>query len=110
MPNIANLVKSIQDIMRKDPGTYGDAQRIEQMAWLFFLKIFDDREGWEVQNQLLAGSLVTRAALWREESRGTHFRVDRSEASADYRVHDLWQRGQTDPGRAPVADSSSISS
>ncbi len=44
MPNLNNLVKSIQDIMRKDAGTYGDAQRIEQMAWLFFLKIFDDRE------------------------------------------------------------------
>ena len=44
MPNVSNLVKTIQDIMRKDAGTYGDAQRIEQMAWLFFLKIFDDRE------------------------------------------------------------------
>lgn len=44
MSNISNLVKSIQDIMRRDAGTYGDAQRIEQMAWLFFLKIFDDRE------------------------------------------------------------------
>ncbi len=44
MPNISSLVKSIQDIMRKDAGTYGDAQRIEQMAWLLFLKIFDDRE------------------------------------------------------------------
>jgi len=30
--------------MRKDSGTYGDAQRIEQMAWMLFLKIFDDRE------------------------------------------------------------------
>ncbi|MBX7244058.1 MAG: type I restriction-modification system subunit M [Candidatus Sumerlaeaceae bacterium] len=44
MSNISTLVKTIQDIMRKDAGTYGDAQRIEQMAWLFFLKIFDDRE------------------------------------------------------------------
>ena len=44
MANVSNLVKSIQDIMRKDAGTYGDAQRIEQIAWLFFLKIFDDRE------------------------------------------------------------------
>ncbi len=44
MPNVSNLVKSIQDIMRKDAGTYGDAQRLEQMGWLFFLKIFDDRE------------------------------------------------------------------
>ena len=44
MSNVSNLVKTIQDIMRKDAGTYGDAQRIEQMAWLFFLKIYDDRE------------------------------------------------------------------
>lgn len=44
MPNVSNLVKSIQDIMRKDAGTYGDAQRLEQLGWLFFLKIFDDRE------------------------------------------------------------------
>src|SRR5687768_6646717 len=44
MADVNNLVKSIQDIMRKDAGTYGDAQRMEQMAWMFFLKIFDDRE------------------------------------------------------------------
>src|SRR5436190_4892619 len=44
MPNVSNLVKTIQDIMRKDAGTYGDAQRLEQLGWLFFLKIFDDRE------------------------------------------------------------------
>ena len=44
MPNVSSLVKSIQDLMRKDAGTYGDAQRIEQMAWMFFLKIFDDHE------------------------------------------------------------------
>src|ERR1700733_2483634 len=44
MPNVSNLVKSIQDIMRKDAGTYGDAQRLEQLGWMFFLKIFDDRE------------------------------------------------------------------
>lgn len=43
MSNVSNLVKFIQDIMRKDAGTYGDAQRIEQIAWLFFLKIYDDR-------------------------------------------------------------------
>lgn len=42
--NISNIVKSIQDIMRKDAGTYGDAQRLEQLGWMFFLKIFDDRE------------------------------------------------------------------
>lgn len=44
MANVSNLVKAIQDIMRKDAGTYGDAQRLEQLGWMFFLKIFDDRE------------------------------------------------------------------
>src|SRR5947208_1507079 len=44
MSNVSNIVKSIQDIMRKDAGTYGDAQRLEQLGWMFFLKIFDDSE------------------------------------------------------------------
>ena len=41
---IETLVKVIQDIMRKDVGVDGDAQRISQMVWLLFLKIFDDKE------------------------------------------------------------------
>jgi type I restriction enzyme M protein len=44
MANVSTLVKSIQDIMRKDAGTYGDAQRLEQMGWMFFLRILDARE------------------------------------------------------------------
>ena len=42
--SISTLIKSIQDIMRKDTGVDGDAQRIGQLVWMFFLKIFDDRE------------------------------------------------------------------
>ncbi len=42
--SLATLIKTIQDIMRKDVGVDGDAQRISQMVWLIFLKIFDDRE------------------------------------------------------------------
>ena len=41
---IGTLIKSIQDIMRKDTGVDGDAQRISQIVWLLFLKIFDDKE------------------------------------------------------------------
>jgi len=45
---IATLIKSIQDIMRKDVGVDGDAQRISQLVWMLFLKIFDDKEQeWE---------------------------------------------------------------
>jgi type I restriction enzyme M protein len=42
--SITTLVKSIQDIMRQDAGVDGDAQRISQLVWLLFLKIFDDKE------------------------------------------------------------------
>lgn len=46
---IGTLIKSIQDIMRKDVGVDGDAQRISQIVWLLFLKIFDDKEQeWEL--------------------------------------------------------------
>jgi type I restriction enzyme M protein len=42
--SVSGVVKSIQDIMRKDEGDNGDAQRIQQMCWLFFLKIIDDQD------------------------------------------------------------------
>lgn len=44
MSNVSGIIKAIQDIMRKDVGVDGDAQRISQLVWMFFLKIFDDRE------------------------------------------------------------------
>jgi len=44
MPNIQSVIKNIQDIMRKDAGVDGDAQRLSQLVWLLFLKIFDDQE------------------------------------------------------------------
>ena len=42
--SITSFVKIIQDITRNDAGVNGDAQRIEQMSWLLFLKIYDSRE------------------------------------------------------------------
>ena len=42
--SVRNLVKSIQDIMRQDAGVDGDAQRISQLCWMFFLKIIDDQD------------------------------------------------------------------
>lgn len=51
MSNLSSTIKSIQDIMRKDAGVDGDAQRISQMGWLLFLKIFDAKENdWEISN------------------------------------------------------------
>ncbi|WP_136516223.1 type I restriction-modification system subunit M [Geomonas edaphica] len=42
--SISTTIKSIQDIMRQDTGVDGDAQRISQLVWMLFLKIFDDKE------------------------------------------------------------------
>lgn len=44
MPNIGGIIKSLQNIMRKDQGVSGDAQRIEQLGWMITLKIIDDKE------------------------------------------------------------------
>lgn len=42
--SVSSVIKSLQDIMRKDAGVDGDAQRLGQMSWLLFLKIFDAQE------------------------------------------------------------------
>ena len=42
--SVRTTVKSIQDIMRQDAGVDGDAQRISQLCWMFFLKIIDDQD------------------------------------------------------------------
>lgn len=44
MSNISGVIKSIRDIMWQDTGLNGDAQRIEQLGWMLFLKIFSDKD------------------------------------------------------------------
>jgi type I restriction enzyme M protein len=44
MSQIQSIIKNIQNIMRKDAGVDGDAQRLSQLVWMLFLKIFDDQE------------------------------------------------------------------
>ena len=46
--NLSGFVKRLRDIMRNDAGINGDAQRIEQIAWMLFLKVYDAKEkDWE---------------------------------------------------------------
>ncbi|MEH6446017.1 MAG: N-6 DNA methylase [Oceanospirillaceae bacterium] len=65
--SVSSAIKSIQDIMRKDAGVDGDAQRLGQMSWLLFLKVFDAQE----QEQELELELddyrepIPEAFLWR---------------------------------------------
>jgi type I restriction enzyme M protein len=52
MANLQGFVKRIRDIMRNDAGINGDAQRIEQIAWMLFLKVYDEKEqDWMVNDE-----------------------------------------------------------
>ena len=62
---VTNLVKRIQDIMRNDAGVDGDAQRISQMTWMFFLKVYDAKEEeWEFYDENYK-SLIPDELKWR---------------------------------------------
>jgi type I restriction enzyme M protein len=72
--SIGSLVKTIQDIMRKDVGVDGDAQRISQMVWLLFLKIFDDKEQeWKLTIKGYKSPLQSRYqwSSWAADPEGT---------------------------------------
>lgn len=63
--SITSFVKRIQDITRNDAGVNGDAQRIEQMSWLLFLKIYDSREMvWELEEDEYE-SIIPEELKWR---------------------------------------------
>ncbi|SDY48533.1 class I SAM-dependent DNA methyltransferase [Nitrosomonas sp. Nm33] len=71
--SIGTLVKTIQDIMRKDVGVDGDAQRISQMVWLIFLKIFDDKEQeWQLTTPGYKSPLPNRLrwTSWAKDAEG----------------------------------------
>jgi type I restriction enzyme M protein len=44
VPNISSIVKNVRNIMRQDRGVSGDAQRLEQLGWMLFLKILDEKD------------------------------------------------------------------
>lgn len=62
---VSNFVKRIQDVMRNDAGVNGDAQRIEQIVWILFLKIYDAKEEiWECVNDDYK-SIIPDELKWR---------------------------------------------
>ena len=64
MSNLSGFVKRIRDIMRNDAGINGDAQRIEQIAWMLFLKVYDAKEqDWEF-NEDGYTSIIPEECRW----------------------------------------------
>lgn len=75
MSSLGNFVKRLRDIMRNDAGINGDAQRIEQIAWLLFLKVYDTKEeDWEFDDDAYE-SIIPEDCRWRnwavDDGKGT---------------------------------------
>ncbi|MCQ2534645.1 MAG: type I restriction-modification system subunit M [Clostridia bacterium] len=65
MANLSGFVKKIRDIMRMDAGINGDAQRIEQLVWILFLKVYDAKENdWEFDDDNYE-SIIPENCRWR---------------------------------------------
>lgn len=63
--SLTNFVKRVRNIMRNDAGLNGDAQRIEQLAWMLFLKVYDEKEkDWELENGYR--SVMPDGCRWRD--------------------------------------------
>ncbi len=63
--NIKTMIKRLQDIMRQDAGINGDAQRIEQIVWMLFLKLYDAKEfEWEIYEDNYK-SIIPENYRWR---------------------------------------------
>lgn len=64
MSSLSNFVKRLRDIMRNDAGINGDAQRIEQIAWMLFLKVYDAKErDWDLDEQEYR-SIIPEQCRW----------------------------------------------
>lgn len=102
--DLADVRSSLRSVMWRHVGIEREGDHLREVSEMFEFwgrytmdKIFDDRRGWEVQNLLTVGALITRAAAWRHESRGTHMRLDFPDTEQDLAVHDVWRRGRAAP-------------
>ena len=64
--SVRNVVKTIQNIMRQDAGVDGDAQRISQLCWMFFLKIIDDQDQEHELFEKAYRSPIPKGRRWRD--------------------------------------------
>ncbi len=110
--DITDVKSSLRSLMWRNVGIERDGERLSETReiitfWSRYVmdKVFDpailDRgavAGWELQNMLSVGALMTMAAYTRTESRGTHYRVDYPERDdAHWRLHQLWRRPMETP-------------
>ncbi|MBL8745405.1 MAG: L-aspartate oxidase [Phycisphaerae bacterium] len=102
--DLTDVRSSLRSAMWRNVGIERSGAKLEDVAEMFDFwarytldKVFDDPAGWETQNMLLAGALVTRSARWRDESRGCHWREEFDAPRPEFAVHDCWRKGAAAP-------------
>ncbi|MHC5023273.1 MAG: L-aspartate oxidase [Planctomycetota bacterium] len=107
--DLVDVSSSLRSAMWRNVGIERNGTRLADVIDMFNFwarytldVIFDEPAGWETQNLLTVGVLITRAAAWRCESRGVHFRTDFPDADDALRRHALWRTGCDEPALRPV--------
>ncbi|MCA9286506.1 MAG: L-aspartate oxidase [Phycisphaerales bacterium] len=107
--DLVDVRSSLRSAMWRNAGIERTGAKLDDLLDMFGFwsrytldKIFDDPAGWEAQNLLTVGTIVARAARAREESRGTHCRLDFPEPVAAQHHHLAWSAGAEEPTSIPV--------
>jgi len=107
--DLADIRQSLRSAMWRHVGVLRDGARLRDVKDMFrfwarygLQAVFNDPAGWQTQNLLMIGSLMTIAAIAREESRGTHARSDHPSSTPTGEVHRLWSVEQHDSATVPV--------
>lgn len=107
--DLSDVRSSLRSVMWRNVGVERTGGKLTDVSEMFdfwaryaLKEIFDTPTGWETQNMLLVGALITQSALWRKESRGCHTRSDFPRTDATLALHDLWKRGRSEPATEGV--------
>jgi L-aspartate oxidase len=102
--DLTDVGSSLRSAMWRNVGIERDGGRLDDVLDMFTFwgrytmdMVFEKPRGWEIQNLLTIGALVTQAARWRCESRGVHARRDFPKPSDEYAVHASWRLGRSEP-------------
>ena len=108
--DLADIRSSLRSAMWRNVGIERHGDRLRDVLGMFGFwgrygmdEVFDSPEGWEVQNLLTVGFLMTRAALERNETRGTHARTDAPGEQAGPAVRYVWNVARESAAEVPVA-------
>jgi len=107
--DLSDIRQSLRSAMWRHVGVLRDGSRLRDVKDMFrfwarygLQAVFDDLAGWETQNLLMIGALMTQAALVREESRGAHARRDHPASTSAGEIHRLWRIDRPDSTTIPV--------